>query len=147
MKVILLQHIKDVGPQGAIVNVSDGHAINCLIPQKKAIFATKKAITQMKHKAEIESARADKKKEKLEKSLGKLDGYRLTLKERVSESGTLYAAVTPKKIADALQRAGFDVLENAMELSAPLKEVGETLIKLKLPHGLSATIKLIIKSK
>jgi large subunit ribosomal protein L9 len=147
MKVILLKHVKDLGPQGAVVNVSDGYAINCLIPQKKAVFATNQAVTQQKRQADIATARAEKQKRKLQSSIGKLDGYRLTLKEAASETGTLYAAVTAKKIADALQRAGFDVSQDAVQLKEPLKDAGEQQIALKLPHNLSATIKLIIKNK
>ena len=147
MKVILLQHVKNVGVQGAVVNVSDGFALNCLLPQKKAVVASKKAISQIKQRETVELQRTDKKKEKLKKSIGKLDGYRLTLNQKTSEAGTLYAAVSTKTIADALARAGFDVAEGAIVLKDSIKEVGERQVPLKLPYGLSATIKLIIKSK
>ncbi len=44
MKVILLEDIISLGVKGDIKNVSDGYAVNFLLPQKKALIASPKNI-------------------------------------------------------------------------------------------------------
>jgi len=44
MKVILLEDVKGSGKKGQVINVSDGHAKNFLIPKKEAAEATKSAL-------------------------------------------------------------------------------------------------------
>ena len=74
MKVILLTDVKGMGKKGEIVNASDGHARNYLIPRKLAIAADKQNMTEWTarksseaHKKELEKQEAIKIKDKLEK--------------------------------------------------------------------------------
>ena len=145
MKLILKKDVKDLGPQGAVVNVSDGHARNFLIPKGFAVPATEKAMAQIKRQKTVEEGRLKKDKNSAGKLTGKLDGHRITIKGKVNESGTLYAAINAKKIAEALSKAGFDVEESMVDFPSPCKELGDRKVKLNLPHGFKATIHLIIK--
>jgi large subunit ribosomal protein L9 len=75
-----------------------------------------------------------------------LDGYELIFKEKVSEGGVLYAAVTGKSIAQALKNEGFKIEPEWIVLEHPLKEPGDYHVNVSLPHGFEAEIKVIIES-
>jgi len=48
MKVILLENVRKVGSIGEIIDVKRGYARNFLIAQKKALFASKTNIKEVK---------------------------------------------------------------------------------------------------
>lgn len=50
MKVILLEDVKSLGKKGELVNVSDGHARNYIIPRKLGLEATPKNLNDYKLK-------------------------------------------------------------------------------------------------
>jgi len=147
MKVILVQDVKDLGHEGDVVEVSDGHARNFLFPQNLAVSAT---ADSLKQKAEKDAALTRKQHRELSVTgdlAAELDGFELILQEKVSDGGVLYAAVTPKMIADALKKEGLKVDPEWVELSHPLKEPGDYPVSLSLPHGFEAEIKVIIEEK
>ena len=49
MKVILLKDIKGTGKKGEIINASDGHARNFLIPRGLAKEATDGSVKELEH--------------------------------------------------------------------------------------------------
>lgn len=147
MKVILLEDVKDLGKQGDVVEVSDGHARNFLFPQNMAVTATAEAL----HKR-AEKEKAMSKKEHKEISMtgdlaAQLDGFQLIMQEKVSEGGVLYAAVTKELIAKALKKQKLKVDPEAIQLDAPIKETGEYDVLVTLAHGFESTIQLIIEEK
>jgi len=146
MKVILMTDVKALGRRGAVVNVSDGYALNFLFPQNLAVQATAQAIQRMRDQ-EDKAVRVVKKGEtEARKLASRLDGYELVFREKASEAGTLFAAVTAKSVAAALKKAGFAITADQVEME-PAKEPGERNILVNFPHGFEATIKLIIESK
>lgn len=146
MKVILMQDVKALGRRGEVVNVSDGYAMNFLFPQNLAVQATEQSIQRMRE-AEAKASKVAKKGEAEARKLAQsLDGFELLLKEKVSEGGVLYAAVTPKMVAAALKKAGYPVGEDAVEMQ-PIKEPGEREIVVNLPHGFEASVNIIVEAK
>ena len=147
MKVILKTHVKDLGSQGEVVNVSDGHALHHLLPRGLAIPATNKAIVDLEHRRVVVAYRQQKEKKATSKLLGQLQGYHLTLAEPVSSNGTLYGAVTSRIIAEALQKVGYEIEASMIDLPHPIKTPGEQFVQLHLPHGFEASIHLTINSQ
>ena len=76
----------------------------------------------------------------------KLEGQTVEISAKASEEGTLYAAVSPAKIAAALKEKGLEVRKDQIQASH-IKELGEHEIKISLDHGLEARIALIINSE
>lgn len=148
MKVIFLKDIDGVGRKGEVKDVATGHAHNFLFPKGLAELATKEAL----EKLEIEKKKREKEAEidlqRVEAMAAKLDGFELEFTEKVSPTGTLYAAITPARVADGFQRCGFKVLSNWIELKdgGPIKEVGEYEAIINFDHGLEAEIKIIVES-
>lgn len=145
MKVILLEDVKTLGKEGSVVEVSDGHARNFLFPQNLAVSATEEAMQKMKERETIAKKTSQKAIVAAGKLAEKLDGYELTLEEKMNEDSVLYAAVTKKIIAKALKKAKFDVEEEMVALVEPIKSPGTRTITIELPHDFEAEIKLTIE--
>lgn len=140
MKVILLTHVKKLGAQGDIVDVSSGYAQNFLFTQNLAAPATAAALAQANARIHKQDREDKRKKQAARQVVGAMDGKTITLSAKASESGTLYAAVTAQSIADALNAQGYEVDVSMVQLSEPIKTATTKHVQLKLPHGFQATI-------
>ena len=64
MQVILLQRVAKLGQMGDVVDVKSGYARNFLLPQKKALTASKANIAQFEtQKAQLEANNLETRKE------------------------------------------------------------------------------------
>lgn len=148
MKVILLKDVKALGKEGSVVEVSDGHARNFLFPQNLAIAATEEALQKLKEREEGKKRESNRELSIYGDLAQRLDGFELVLEEKVNDQGTFYGAITDQQIAGALKKEGFKQLEKSMiKLDDPIKEPGEFSIKIVLPHGFEAEIRIIAEGK
>lgn len=147
MKVILMSDVRDLGKEGSVVEVSDGHARNFLFPQNLAIAATADALRKKEEKEEVQSRKTKKEISLAGDLAASLDGFELELEEKVSEGGVLYAAVSAKTIVDALKKHGFKIDPDTVVIKSPLKELGEHTVTINLPHGFEAEIRVRIEEK
>lgn len=140
MKVILLKDVKALGREGEVKDVSDGYAMNFLFPQNLAVQATADTLRRMKEREQASERRSKKEMKVFAGAAKDLEGFELVLKEKVSDKGTLYAAVTADTVAKALKKAKFDVTADMVALEPPMKEPGERRVSVELPHGFEAEI-------
>src|SRR4051812_38267112 len=109
MEVILLQRIGKLGQMGDVVRVKDGYARNYLLPQGKALRATKDSRTKFEGmKVQLEAHNLEQRKE-AEAVSSKLNGKSFTVLRQASESGQLYGSVSGRDIATLLTDGGFSV--------------------------------------
>jgi len=133
MKVILLEDIKGVGKKGQVINASDGHARNFLLPRNLAKEATKDAMTQLDNKNKSD---AHKKQVELENA----QALRTTLEQKVvklqmktGENGRLFGSVTNKEIAQALEKQeGIKIDKKKITITDPIKSIGEKKVDVRL---------------
>lgn len=132
MEVILLERVGRLGTVGDVVKVKDGYGRNYLLPQKKALRATKesKAVFEAK-RAEIEAANAASRKD-AEKHAAKLEGISVKLVRQASEDGKLYGSVTVRDIAEAVQEQGHKLDRRQFVLGATIKSTGSYNAKIIL---------------
>jgi large subunit ribosomal protein L9 len=89
MDVILLERIGKLGQMGEVVRVKDGFARNFLLPQGKALRATKESRTKFEGmKVQLEARNLEARKE-AEGVAAKLDGQSFIVLRQASESGQL----------------------------------------------------------
>lgn len=132
MKVILLKDVKGVGKRFEEREVSDGHAINYLIPKKLAVSAAGSGAAQVKAlKTQEENSRALKSK-KSEEEVGKLAGTEVKILVRANEKGHLFAALSAEKIAQLLREKGMEVDFTYINLFEGIREVGSYRIPVKV---------------
>ncbi len=101
-QVILLERVEKLGAMGDVVAVKPGYARNYLLPQAKALRATKENIAYYEaQKAQLQKANAERKAdaEKLSKNI---EGAKVVIIRQASEGGQLYGSVTARDIAEAL---------------------------------------------
>lgn len=125
MQVILLERVDNLGTIGDVVKVRPGFARNFLLPQKKALRATKDNIAYFEtQKVGIEKANAEKRKE-AEKRAEKLKGLTVNVIRLASEGGQLFGSVSSRDIADAINASGKDQVErNQVIVNIAFKTLG-----------------------
>ena len=133
MQVILLEKVANLGNLGDVVKVKDGYARNFLIPTRRARRATEAAIKEFEAKrAELEKAAAEK-LAAAQTQGEKLNGKTVTISQKAGVDGRLFGSVTNADIAEALVKAGFEVVKAQVRLpNGPLKAVGEFTVSVAL---------------
>ena len=124
MEVILLERIEKLGQMGDLVVVKPGFARNFLLPQKKAVTATKE------HKAQFENQRIHleaqnlEQKTEAEKIGKKLEGKKIVIVRQAGDAGQLYGSVSARDISDGITAARFSIGRNQVKLGDPIKSIG-----------------------
>jgi len=123
MQVILLERVEKLGQMGDVVTVKPGYARNYLLPQKKALRASKDNISFFEaQKVQLEAANL-KAKEEAEAVASKLDGLKVAIIRQAGDMGQLYGSVSTRDIADAATEAGFTLGRGQVKLDRALKDV------------------------
>lgn len=147
MKVILLCDVKTLGKEGEVVEVSDGHARNFLFPQSVAIAASPEALKRRDEKEQATTRAAHKEVSVTGDLARRMDGQEIVIEEKMSEGGVFYAAVTAKTIVGALKKKGFTIEPDMVKLKEPIKEPGEQIVMIQLPHGFEAEVSVIVEGR
>ena len=142
MQVILLERVAKLGQMGDVVDVKPGYARNFLLPQKKALTASKANIAGFEaQKAQLEARNLETKKEA--EALGeKLDGQQFIVIRQASDGGNLYGSVTPRDAADVATAEGCSVDRKQIVIPAPIKELGLHDVHVTLHPEVDVIIKL-----
>lgn len=142
MQVILLQRIGRLGQMGDVVNVKDGYARNFLLPQKKALRATKDNLAQFEtQRSQLEANNLELKKE-AEAVSDKLAGKIFKAIRSAGDTGQLYGSVSTRDIADAITEGGFTVGRNQIVLERPIKTLGLHGTKVQLHPEVTVSVTL-----
>jgi len=140
MEVVLLQRVEKLGQMGEVVQVKDGYARNFLLPQKKALRATKANLARFEtERAQIEARNLEMKGE-AEKVAVTLDGQQFVVIRQASEAGSLYGSVTARDVAEVATANGFTVSRGQVVLDRPVKELGLHNVRVVLHPEVSANV-------
>ncbi|SFI23878.1 50S ribosomal protein L9 [Albimonas pacifica] len=140
MEVVLLERVEKLGQMGDVVSVKPGYGRNFLLPQGKALRATKANLAQFEaQRAQLEARNLELKAE-AETVAAKLDGQSFVIIRSASEMGALYGSVTTRDVADAATENGFSVDRRQVNLDKPVKELGLHDIRIILHPEVSATV-------
>jgi large subunit ribosomal protein L9 len=124
MQVILLERIGRLGQMGDIVTVKDGYARNFLLPQKKALRATKENIARFEsNRTQLEARNLELKKE-AEAVAAKLDGQNFVAIRQAGDTGQLYGSVTARDVVEIVTAGGFSIDRRQAVLDKPIKTLG-----------------------
>ena len=142
MQVILLQRVAKLGQMGDVVDVKSGYARNFLLPQKKALSASKENIASFAaQKVQLEAQNLETRKEA--EAMGeKLDGQQFIVIRQASDGGNLYGSVTPRDASEAATVEGFTVDRKHIVIALPIKELGVHDVHVVLHPEVDVTIQL-----
>lgn len=140
MEVILLERVEKLGQMGDVVSVKPGYARNYLLPQRKALRATKDNVAHFDdQRTQLEANNLEKRND-AEAVAPNLDSLTVVLVRQASDSDQLYGSVTPRDIALAISEGGVTVGKNQILLDRPIKTVGLHPIRVRLHPEVTVTV-------
>jgi large subunit ribosomal protein L9 len=140
MQIILLERIEKLGQMGDLVNVKTGYARNYLIPQGKALRATKVNAERFEaERAQREANNLELRKD-AETESGKMKNLAVNMVRAASEMGQLFGSVTSRDIADAVTESGFTIDRNQVIMDRSIKTLGLTEARVRLHPEVVVTI-------
>lgn len=145
MQVILLEAVENLGKLGETVKVKPGYARNYLLPQGKAMPATKENL------AKVEAQRAELERQEAEAlSTAKaraeqLQGHMVTVVRKAGDEGKLFGSVGTADIVEALAEEGIEVERQEIRLPADtIRQTGEYAIGVHLHADVETTVTLVV---
>ena len=146
MEVILLDKLAHLGGLGDKVKVRNGYARNYLLPQKKAVMATKENLAKFEaQRAEFEAKIAAELKAAEDRAAKLAEIGTVTILAKAGDEGKLFGSIGTRDIADALTAAGCEIHQSEGRLpEGVLRSVGEYEIALQLHADVKSVIKLVI---
>jgi large subunit ribosomal protein L9 len=132
MEVLLLSDIKGIGKKNDLIVVGNGFALNCLIPERKALVATPNV--RRRYAEEIKKRALEREQElSMRRSvLGTLTGKSVTITKKTTKTGKLYAAVSTAMVQEAFKaQHGIEIREQDMSMDE-IKSVGKHPVKISV---------------
>lgn len=145
MKVILLQDVKGLGKKGEVVTAKDGYAHNFLFPKKLALEANQSNLRQLEQQQHNQKKQADARLAEATEQKTKLEALSIVVSVKAGEGGRVFGSVTSIDIAQAITDQGLTIDRKAIELKAPIKEVGDYQVSAKLHPEVTANLSVIVR--
>ena len=149
VEVVLKDNLKHLGSIGDVVRVRRGYARNFLLPRGLAVVASRGNVRQIEHEKAIQAQRIAKLRSAQEEVVLELGKVTVMIAKEAGEDGKLFGSVTSNDVLEALKAKGIDNVDKK-KLVMPaeiIKEVGSYQVGVKLPYGLTATVKLEVKTR
>ena len=148
MKVILKADIKGVGKKDEVINTSDGHARNYLLPKGLAVEANAENMSKLKAKQDSAKYKKNQEKEEAIKIADKLGKICLKIKVKSGENGKIFGGVSSKEIAQELEKEYKIVVDKKkIDLKETIKTLGMRTIEIKLFEGVIGKLKIDVISE
>ncbi|MEJ1296903.1 MAG: 50S ribosomal protein L9 [Candidatus Sedimenticola sp. (ex Thyasira tokunagai)] len=147
MEVILLEKVDNLGGLGDKVTVKSGFGRNYLIPQSKAVSATKSNLEAFEARRSELEKQAGEAVAAAEARKTKLEEITATVARKAGEEGRLFGSVGTADIAAAVIEAGVTLLKKEIRLpDGPFHTLGEFEVQVRLHSDVDATIKLVVEA-
>ena len=147
MKVILKEDVQNLGQQGDVVEVKPGYARNYLMPQKLATLFTKQQKKSIEEAQIVEQRKLEREKDQLESVLKQVEDLNLSLKMQSEEDDKLFGSVTKLDIVKLLEENGITIDKKYIDLSSPIKTLGEHKVNIVFTKEMSASFTLVVEKE
>ena len=137
MEIILLERVDNLGAMGDVVTVKPGFARNFLLPQQKALRATKANLARFEAEREFLEARNAETRDRAADDGKALDGNNYVMIRKAGDTGQLYGSVSTRDIVEVV---GDAVKRNMIKLEQPIKALGLHEVKIKLHPEVEVTV-------
>ena len=142
MNIILTEKVNNLGKLGDTVSVKDGYARNFLLPQGKAIRATKENLEIFSKEKTIRESENQSNRDEAEKLSESIKNISIIILRPASETGQLYGSVSTRDIAKEVLEKGFSITHKQVILEKTVKELGLQKINISLHPEVLIEIKL-----
>ena len=132
MEVILLEKIGKLGDLGAVVKIRSGYGRNFLIPQGKALPATRKNRAQFEAQRAAYEARQTGILEVAKTLAVAIADVQVVMDRPAGNSDKLFGSVTNADIAQFFKEKGIDVPRSTIDVPYPIRTLGEHTVRIRL---------------
>jgi large subunit ribosomal protein L9 len=140
MKVILRSDLAGLGKRGDIVDVSDGHARNYLLPKGLALRATDGAVDQAARMRRARDVRDASARDAASKIASTLVPKVITVSAKAGAEGKLFGSVTHADVVEAVKEQTGIELDRRQIDGDPIKSVGQHTVTASLHADVSFPI-------
>jgi large subunit ribosomal protein L9 len=146
MKLILTAEVPKLGAPGDIVEVRDGYGRNYLLPQGKAIVATRGAEKQIATIKRAQMAKEIRGVDHAKEIKATLETLTVRISARATGDGSkLFGSISNANVASAIRAAGGPSVDrHAIDVGGHIKSVGAHTATVKLHPGVVATVQLLV---
>jgi large subunit ribosomal protein L9 len=148
MQVLLLRNVPGLGKAGEVKKVADGYARNYLLPRKLAVAATGGAVKQAEQIKDAAIRRDAQTLVEAKELAAILEQVTLTFRAKAGEGDRLFGSITSGDIVESLAREkGITVDKRKVALDAPLKELGNHQVAIRLHPEVSASVMVVVEKE
>lgn len=140
MQIILLERVPNLGHMGEVVKVKAGYARNFLIPQGKALRATKPTLADFERRRVQLEANNLQAKEEAQGLASKVDGQSVVILRQASDTASLYGSVSARDMAQAFTAAGITLDRAQFRVDQPIKTLGVHPVTVALHPEVEVTV-------
>ena len=143
MKVILKADVKGKGKKGELIEVSEGYGRNFLMPRGLAEPATADNLNVKKAQDEAHARKIALEQQAAREAAEKLKESPVKVPAKGGTGGRLFGAVTSKEIAEAAKaQLSLELDKKKIQLSNPIRNLGVTIVPVKLHPKVTAELKV-----
>ncbi|MGM0501457.1 MAG: 50S ribosomal protein L9 [Bacillota bacterium] len=143
MKVILQDDVKNLGNEGEVVEVADGHARNYLLPRGLAKEATTQNLNNLKQKKKSKQKQKEEERKAAQEKADELEGLILEIPVKAGDNNRLFGSVTSMDIAEKIEEeTGEKIDKRDIDLTDHIKNLGVKAVDIKLHKDVTATVKV-----
>ncbi len=147
MEIILLEKVANLGNLGDQVKVKAGYGRNYLIPQKKAVPATKANIEKFEaRRAELEQAAAEALAAAQARAAKIAAVGTIKLARQAGDEGKLFGSVGPLDISEALTAAGVEVEKREVLISNAIHTIGEFEVNIRTHTDVLQPVLVVVEA-
>ena len=147
MKVILKEDVQNLGQQGDVVEVKAGYARNYLMPKRLAILFTEQQQKSIEEAQKVELRKLEREKDQIDSVLKDIKALSLSLKMKSEEDNKLFGSVTKLDIVNLLEENGVKIDKKYIDLSSPIKTLGEHKIDIIFTGDISGSFSLLVEKE
>ena len=149
MEVILLEKVGKLGDIGDVANVKAGFGRNYLIPQGKAVFATKENLAEFEtRRADLEAAAATRMAEAQKRADKLAEIGSVTIMAIAGDVGKLFGSVGTREIEEAINGAGGEITKSEINLpEGAIRSVGEFSVELSLHTDITQAVTIVVEAE
>ena len=125
MDIILREDIQGLGYKYDVVSVKDGYGRNFLIPQGKAMVASKSNRKMIEENIRQAAHKAEKLKQDAQSLADSIGEIVLEIKTKAGEKGRIFGAITSLQISDALNDRGYEIDRKKISFKEKIKTLGD----------------------
>ena len=137
MNIILLENIEKVGFKDEIITVKNGYGRNFLIPQGKAILATKSAVKILEEKLRQQAKKEEKVIDDANATAETLKGLDIKIKAKISSGTKLFGKITLAQFMSAID--GVEIDKNFVNIPNA-KELGKYEATIRIHRTITVTV-------